>query len=55
MSLVHLAHFAALPSNVQGKLPDYFRKAGFANVKETQRYTTVYGTLSLYAATYVKL
>jgi len=43
--------FATTTENVQGKLLDYFREAGFANVKETQRYTTVFGTLSLYAAT----
>ncbi|MCI0693927.1 methyltransferase domain-containing protein [candidate division KSB1 bacterium] len=42
--------FATTTENVQGKLPDYFREAGFANVKETQRYMTVYGTLSLYVA-----
>ncbi len=42
--------FATTTENVQGKLPDYFREAGFANVRETKRYMTVYGTLSLYAA-----
>ena len=45
--------FATTTENVQGKLPDYFREAGFANVKETKRYMTAYGTLSLYAATRV--
>jgi len=45
--------FATTNENVQGKLPKYFREAGFANVRETQRYMTVYGTLSLYAATRV--
>ncbi|GEM_PF-4657432 len=53
MSFVHLAHLAALPSNVQGKLPDYFREAGFTNMKETKRYMTVFGTMSLYATTRV--
>lgn len=43
--------FATTTENVQGKLPKYFREAGFANVRETQRYMTVFGTLSLYAAT----
>ena len=46
--------FATTTENVQGKLPDYFREAGFANVRETRRYTTVFGTLSLYAAMRVK-
>ena len=45
--------FATTTENVQGKLPKYFREAGFANVRETQRYMTVFGTLSLYAATRV--
>jgi hypothetical protein len=37
--------------NVQGKLPDYFCKAEFINVEERRGYVTVFGTLSLYAAT----
>jgi ubiquinone/menaquinone biosynthesis C-methylase UbiE len=45
--------FATTTENVNGKLPNYFREAGFANVKETKRYMKVYGTLSLYAATRV--
>ncbi|MGH7601708.1 MAG: class I SAM-dependent methyltransferase, partial [bacterium] len=45
--------FATTTENVRGKLPDYFRASGFANVKETKRYMTVYGTLSLYAASRV--
>ncbi len=45
--------FATTTENVQGKLPDYFRDSGFANVRETQRYMTIFGTLSLYAATRV--
>ncbi len=43
--------FATTTENVQGKLPKYFREAGFANVRETKRFMTVFGTLSLYAAT----
>ncbi|MCL4704900.1 methyltransferase domain-containing protein [bacterium] len=46
--------FVTTTENVQGKLPHYFREAGFANIRETKRYMTVYGTLSLYAAMCVK-
>lgn len=45
--------FATTTENVQGKLPEFFREAGFTNVKETKRYMTVFGTLSLYATTRV--
>ena len=42
--------FATTTENVQGKLPDYFREAGFDFVRETGQFTTAFGTLSLYAA-----
>ncbi len=42
--------FGITTENFQGKLPDYFRDAGFSNVEEKARYMTVFGTLSLYAA-----
>jgi ubiquinone/menaquinone biosynthesis C-methylase UbiE len=36
--------------NAQGLLPQLFRDAGFRNVLETGRYTTVFGDLTLYSA-----
>lgn len=42
--------FATTTENVQGKLPDYFREAGFIDVEETKCLMTVFGTLSLYSA-----
>ena len=35
-------------ANLQGLLPEMFRKAGFQNVVETQRFTTIAGALSFY-------
>ena len=36
--------------NVQGRLPQLFSLAGFSEVRETDRYMTFFGTLSLYGA-----
>jgi len=36
--------------NVKGLLPEMFRKAGFEQVEETTRYTTMFGTVALYKA-----
>jgi len=36
--------------NVNGLLPEFMRAAGFADVTETRRYSTMWGTLSLYRA-----
>lgn len=36
--------------NIEGRLPDLFRDAGFTDVAETGNYSTVFGTLSLYRA-----
>jgi len=42
--------FETTSGNVRGELPEAFRNAGFKEVHETFRYTTVFGTLSLYQA-----
>lgn len=36
--------------NVNGLLPEFMRAAGFADVTETRRFSTMWGTLSLYRA-----
>jgi hypothetical protein len=36
--------------NVKGLLPEFMRTAGFTAVAETQRFSTMWGTLSLYRA-----
>lgn len=36
--------------NVQGRLPEMFRNAGFEDVQEQYRFMTLFGTLSLYGA-----
>ena len=36
--------------NIRGDLPELLRDAGFAEVCETARYMTLFGTLSLYRA-----
>ena len=43
--------FATTADNVAGKLPAFMRQAGFTGVREMHRERTVFGTLSLYAAT----
>ena len=42
--------FKTTSENVRGELPNVFRSAGFEKVQETCRYTTMFGTLSLYQA-----
>ncbi|HEY1078205.1 MAG TPA: class I SAM-dependent methyltransferase [Fontimonas sp.] len=37
--------------NVAGRLPEFLRDAGFDPVLETRRYSTLFGTMSLYRAT----
>jgi SAM-dependent methyltransferase len=37
--------------NVQGLIPELCREAGFTGVDETDRFSTLFGTLSLYSAT----
>jgi ubiquinone/menaquinone biosynthesis C-methylase UbiE len=36
--------------NLAGRLPEFFRDAGFADVRETANYGTVFGTVTLYQA-----
>jgi len=43
-------NFEEASDNVQGLLPEMFRKAGFEQVEETAHYMTIFGTLSLYRA-----
>lgn len=43
-------HLEEAGDNIRGLLPGMFRKAGFDLVEETARYSTVFGTLSLYRA-----
>ncbi len=40
--------FATTTDNVNGKIPEFLREAGLADVRETGRLRTVFGTLSLY-------
>lgn len=42
--------FETTRDNVEGKLPNMLTEAGFADVRETHRVMTVFGTLSLYQA-----
>jgi SAM-dependent methyltransferase len=42
--------FTTTADNVRGLLPQLMRDAGFGEVSETRRYTTVFGTMSLYRA-----
>ncbi len=49
LSLI-IRHFEEASDNVQGLLPEMFRKAGFEHIEETARYMTIFGTLSLYKA-----
>ena len=42
--------FETTADNVSGLLPELFRAAGFEDIKEPTRYTTMVGTLSLYRA-----
>jgi ubiquinone/menaquinone biosynthesis C-methylase UbiE len=38
-------------ANLEGRLPDFMRAAGFAEVQETERWATFFGTLAFYRAT----
>ena len=40
--------FATTTDNVQGRLPDFMREAGFADARESQRLRTPLGTIALY-------
>lgn len=42
--------YTTTADNVAGKLPDYMRDAGFRDARETGRYSTMFGTMSLYSA-----
>lgn len=42
--------FANTSDNVAGRLPELLRASGFKQVEETQRFSTVLGSLSLYRA-----
>lgn len=42
--------FTTTADNVRGLLPQFMREAGFADVVETRRFATVFGTMSLYRA-----
>ena len=42
--------FATTSDNVAGRLPEFLRASGFKEVEETQRFSTVLGTLALYRA-----
>lgn len=43
-------HFEETKDNIAGRLPGMMRAAGFGAVRETARYRTALGTVSLYAA-----
>ncbi|MGH8629956.1 MAG: methyltransferase domain-containing protein [Burkholderiales bacterium] len=42
--------FTNTADNVRGRLPEFMREAGFPEVREIRRFTTMWGTLSLYRA-----
>jgi len=42
--------FTTTSESVEGELLEYIELAGFANAGETQRFKTIFGTLSLYCA-----
>ncbi|MGH8443186.1 MAG: class I SAM-dependent methyltransferase [Nevskiaceae bacterium] len=50
LSIQLLDGFGNTADNVQGLLPEFMRAAGFAEVAEAQRFSTMWGTLSLYRA-----
>lgn len=49
LSLI-LRWFEEVSDNLNGKLPEMMREAGFGDVKETVRFHTVFGTVYLYRA-----
>lgn len=50
VSIQLLDGFDNTADNVKGLLPEFMREAGFADVRETRAFATVWGTLSLYRA-----
>ncbi len=48
LSVQLLDGFKTTADNVKGMLSEYIAKSGFADVKETKQYSTIFGTLSLY-------
>jgi cyclopropane fatty-acyl-phospholipid synthase-like methyltransferase len=42
--------FETTSDNIEGRLPDLMRTAGFENIEEGSRFMTVFGTLALYHA-----
>lgn len=42
--------FKTTGDNVNGLLPDFFKKAGLQAGQETAQYATMFGTLALYTA-----
>jgi ubiquinone/menaquinone biosynthesis C-methylase UbiE len=48
--IVRLCDGPETVDNLRGRLPEFCRQAGFLDVMETRRITTVFGTLSLYRA-----
>lgn len=50
VSIQLLDGFENTADNVHGLLPELMRAAGFSNVDETDRFSTMWGTLSLYRA-----
>ena len=50
VSIQLLDGFDNTADNVKGLLPEFMRAAGFMNVAETRRLSTMWGTLSLYRA-----
>ena len=50
LSIQLLDGFPNTRDNVQGKLPEVFRQAGFDAVTQTTTFSTIYGTMALYRA-----
>jgi len=50
VSIQLLDGFDNTADNVKGLLPEFMRAAGFTNVAERRRFSTMWGTLSLYRA-----
>ncbi|RED76009.1 class I SAM-dependent methyltransferase [Cohnella phaseoli] len=54
LSIQILDGFKTTSDNVNGLIPQVIDKAGFVETKETDRFMTLYGTLSLYKAKKIK-
>lgn len=50
LSVQMIDGFETTKDNVEGKLPELMNDSGFSETRETNQFTTVYGTLSLYRA-----